>query len=349
MRTLFLDALQGKPVSQTPVWIMRQAGRYLPEYRQTRSKFSDFMAMCRNAEACSEVALQPLDRYDLDAAIVFSDILTVPEAMGMKLQFISDKGPVFEKPLRTLQDIKMLDCKYAMEKLQYVMDAVSTTKKALINRVPLIGFSGSPWTLAAYMVEGQGSKQFTQLRKMLYSTPGLLHQLLADLSRVIVDYLHQQVKAGADAVMLFDTWGGMLSEKNYAPFSLNYMRQITSLLKARHPQVPVTLFTKGGGLWLDQLAKTGCDGIGIDWSIDIYRAREIVKDRLTLQGNLDPAALYGSDESITEQVKYILQSQKEYGRFVFNLGHGVYPDILPEKVKVMIDAVRKFGKKQIEN
>ena len=346
MRTLFLDALQGKPVTQTPIWIMRQAGRYLPEYRQTRSKFSDFMQMCRNAEACCEVAFQPLDRYDLDASIVFSDILTIPEAMGMELKFISGKGPVFPSPLATQADIERLDSQGAIEKLHYVMNAVSTTKKAIKDRVPLIGFSGSPWTLSAYMVEGQGSKQFTQLRKMLYSAPEVLHKLLSDLSIVIIDYLDEQVKAGADALMIFDTWGGMLAEGNYAAFSLNYMQTITTELKKRHPHVPVTLFTKGGGLWLNQLTQTSCDGIGIDWSIDIAHARHAVGNRFALQGNLDPAALYGSDESIVEAVKTIVASQAPYSRFVFNLGHGVYPDISPDKVKVMVDAVREFGAKE---
>ena len=347
MRRLFLDALAGKPVQQTPLWIMRQAGRYLPEYRKTRAQFNDFMAMCRNAEACCEVALQPLDRYDLDASIVFSDILTIPEAMGMELKFVSDKGPVFSQPLTNQLDIEKLDTEYALEKLQYVMNAVSITKNAIKDRVPLIGFSGSPWTLAAYMVEGQGSKQFTQLRKMLYSAPDLLHQLLTKLSYVVIDYLDQQIKAGADAIMLFDTWGGMLAEQNYAPFSLNYMQMITLALKKRHPEVPVTFFTKGGGLWLDQLAKTNCDGIGIDWNIDIMRARHIVKDQLTLQGNLDPAALYGSAKNIRNQVQYITESQHQHAKFIFNLGHGIYPDITPEKVAVMVDAVREFGAKKL--
>lgn len=345
MKTLFLDALMGKPVQQTPIWIMRQAGRYLPEYRQVRSKFDDFMAMCRNAEACCEVALQPLDRYNLDASIVFSDILTIPEAMGMELKFINDKGPMFSKALSIQSDIEKLDTKNAIEKLQYVINAVSTIKKEIKDRVPLIGFSGSPWTLAAYMVEGQGSKQFTKLRKMLYSAPTLLHQLLTKLSQVIIDYLDQQVEAGSDALMIFDTWGGILAEANYAPFSLNYMQHITQELKKRHPTIPVTLFTKGGGLWLEQLVQKSCDGIGIDWSIDILRARNIVKNKFVLQGNLDPAALYGTHASISKQVQYIVTSQASYSKFVFNLGHGIYPDIKPEKVKVMVDAVREFGTK----
>ncbi|WP_440616589.1 uroporphyrinogen decarboxylase [Cysteiniphilum sp. 6C5] len=345
MRTLFLDALQGKPVTQTPMWIMRQAGRYLPEYRKTRSQFSDFMQMCRHAEACCEVALQPLDRYDLDASIVFSDILTIPEAMGMDLKFVSGKGPIFSSPLTTLADVERLDTQGAIDKLHYVFNAVSTTKQAIKDRVPLIGFSGSPWTLAAYMVEGQGSKQFTQLRKMLYSAPEVLNKLLSDLSVVIIDYLDEQIKAGADAVMIFDTWGGMLAQGNYAAFSLNYMQRITAELKKRHPHVPVTLFTKDGGLWLDQLIKTDCDGIGIDWSIDVARARQVVGNEFALQGNLDPAALYGSDQSIIDSVRSIVTSQAPYSRFVFNLGHGVYPDISPDKVKIMVDAVREFGAK----
>ncbi|WP_116964494.1 uroporphyrinogen decarboxylase [Fastidiosibacter lacustris] len=345
MRTLFLDALLGKPVEQTPLWIMRQAGRYLPEYRKTRAKFNDFMQMCRNSEACCEVALQPLDRYELDAAIVFSDILTIPEAMGMELKFISSKGPVFPTPLTTQKDIDGLDDKNALEKLKYVMDAVSTTKLAVKNRVPLIGFSGSPWTLAAYMVEGQGSKQFTEIRKMLYSVPFLLHTLLKKLAHIVTDYLDQQIQAGADAIMIFDTWGGVLTEKSYALFSLNYMRHIIAELKERHPNVPVTLFTKGGGLWLDQLVQVNCSGVGIDWSIDIMRARGLVADKVALQGNLDPAVLYGDHNSIRNQVKYIVESQKCHSKFVFNLGHGIYPDIDPDKVKTMVNAVREFGMK----
>ncbi|WP_119343572.1 uroporphyrinogen decarboxylase [Facilibium subflavum] len=343
MRTIYLDALKNKKHTHTPMWIMRQAGRYLPEYRYVRSKFQNFMTMCKNAQACCEVALQPLDRFDLDASIVFSDILTIPEAMGMKLEFIPGTGPVFDNPIQSDKQISLLDTKYAIDKLTYVYDAVSTTKQAIKNRVPLIGFCGSPWTLAAYMVEGHGSKQFTKLRQMMYAQPKMLQNLLDKLTQVTCIYLSEQIKSGADAIMIFDTWGGLLSHHTYQIFSLNYMQTITQFIKTHHPDTPVTLFTKGGGLWLDKIAQSGCDAAGIDWSISIKQARGFVNDSIALQGNLDPAALYGSDESIIQEVKAILSTQRDNHRYIFNLGHGVYPDINPDKVKVMVEAVREFG------
>ena len=345
MRTLFLDALQGKKTTTAPLWIMRQAGRYLPEYRKVRAHFNDFMVMCRNAEACCQVALQPLDRFDLDAAIVFSDILTVPEAMGMALHFVEGQGPVFASPIQSVADIKNLDAVDSIERLNYVMDVVSLTKQALRNRLPLIGFCGSPWTLAAYMIEGKTSKQFTQLRKMMYSAPDMLHMLLIKLVAVTQEYLLAQIKAGADAIMIFDTWGGLLSAENYLKFSLGYMKQIIHSLKALYPDIPVILFTKGGGLWLNQMVDSGCDGIGIDWTIAIENAQNIVKDKVALQGNLDPAALYGDNKSIRLAVKNILLTESKNSNYIFNLGHGIYPDIDPNKVKVMVDAVREFGQK----
>ena len=311
MNTLFLDALQGKKITTTPVWIMRQAGRYLPEYRKVRAHFDDFMAMCRNSEACCQVALQPLDRFDLDAGIVFSDILTVPAAMGMALNFIEGKGPVFSSPIQSVADIKNLDTVNSIERLNYVMNAVSLTKQALSNRLPLIGFCGSPWTLAAYMVEGETSKQFAQLRKMMYSAPDVLHMLLIKLTAVTQEYLLAQIKAGADAIMIFDTWGGLLSAENYLKFSLGYMKQITHSLKALYSDIPVILFTKGGGLWLNQMVNSGCDGLGIDWGIAINDARNIVKDKVALQGNLDPAALYGDHKSIRLAVKNIVLTESK--------------------------------------
>jgi len=304
------------------------------------------MDMCKNDNACCEVALQPLSRYDLDAAIVFSDILTIPEAMGMKLDFITNKGPVFESTIKTVNDVDKLDDIYTQDKLEYVFNAVSTTKKALKNKIPLIGFSGSPWTLAAYMIEGQGSKQFTQLRKMMYSQPLLLHKLLLKITSVIKSYLTEQINSGADSIMIFDTWGGLLSSETYRPFSLDYMTLITKYLKKSHPNIPVTLFTKGGGLWLDKISQSGCDAAGIDWTISASKAKNVIKNKISLQGNMDPAALYGSDVSIRETIKNIMQTQENNHQYIFNLGHGVYPDIDPNKVKVMVDAVREFGIKK---
>ena len=345
MRTLLLDALNGKKTNTTPIWIMRQAGRYLPEYRKTRGQFSDFMAMCRHAEACCEVALQPLDRFDLDASIVFSDILTIPEAMGMDLKFTPGQGPVFSNPIRSEKAVDSLDSKFALEKLEYVMNAVKTTKKAINERVPLIGFSGSPWTLAAYMIEGQGSKQFIELRKMMYAAPNSLHRLLNKLTEITQHYLSWQITSGADVVMIFDTWGGLLSDNTYQEFSLNYMQKIIKEVKRKHPKTPIILFTKGGGLWLDKIANAGCDASGIDWKININTARNIVKNQITLQGNIDPAALYGSPQSIKNLVEQTVKSQSQTSKYIFNLGHGIYPDINPEHVKIMVDAVREFGEK----
>lgn len=345
MRTLYLDALKGKTVEQTPIWIMRQAGRYLPEYRRVRSQFSDFMDMCRNADACCEVALQPLDRYDLDASIVFSDILTIPEAMGMDLKFVKGEGPVFAKPLTSIQEVNALDCINSLEKLDYVMNAVTTTKAAVKDRVPLIGFTGSPWTLAAYMVEGKGSKQFNLLRKMMYAQPETMYALLDKISTVIIDYLKAQVEAGADALMIFDTWGGVLPYQLYSQFSLEYMAKIMNAVKKQYPQIPITLFTKGGGQWLEMIVATGCDGVGVDWTTRIAHAKSIATDRCTIQGNLDPAQLYSDYASIRQAVKNTLEGYGQGSRHVFNLGHGVYPDIDPDHVKCLVEAVREYGVK----
>lgn len=347
MRTLYLDALNGKTVERTPLWIMRQAGRYLPEYRKVRSQFSDFMDMCRNADACCEVALQPLDRYDLDASIVFSDILTIPEAMGMDLKFVKGEGPVFAKPLTSLADVNALITEDAIEKLQYVMNAVSTTKRAVKDRVPLIGFTGSPWTLAAYMVEGKGSKQFSLLRKMMYSQPQTMHALLDKVSDVIIDYLKAQVVAGADALMIFDTWGGVLSHDCYPVFSLSYMKKIMDAVKQQYPSVPITLFTKGGGQWLEMIVATGCDGVGLDWTTKLSDAKKITGNQCTIQGNLDPAQLYGDYASIRASVKKTFELYGSGSRHVFNLGHGVYPDIDPEHVKCLVEAVKEYGIKPL--
>ncbi len=342
MRTKFLDVLNGQSTTdQPPVWLMRQAGRYLPEYRQIRSKFQQFLDLCRHPEACCEVALQPLDRFDLDAAILFSDILTIPEAMGVDVRFVKGQGPVIDHPVRTEKAIEALSDQGIEDKLAYVMQAVTTTKLAVKDRVPLIGFSGSPWTLAAYMVEGQGSKQFNQLRKLMYQAPKLMHQLLTKLANSVSQYLIGQCRAGAQALMLFDTWGGLLSPETYRHFSLAYMKQIAEQVKQAYPHVPIVFFTKNGGLWLSDMMQTPCDGIGLDWTMDIKQAKAIVQTDKVIQGNLDPAALYGDHDAIAQQVKQIVQDYGQGRRHIFNLGHGIYPDIDPDKVKTMVQAVRE--------
>lgn len=339
---LILKVLRGEACDQLPIWIMRQAGRYLPEYRKIRGQVKNFMTFCRQTHLTTEVALQPIDRFGLDAAIVFSDILTIPEAMGMSLSFVENKGPLFERPLRHEADFKVLRKEGVLENLEYVVEAVRSLKQALNDRVPLIGFSGSPWTLAAYMVEGSGSKQFLTLRKMMYERPDLLHGLLQDLSEVIILYLQAQIDAGADIVMLFDSWGGLLSPCTYSDFSLNYMQGIMYRLKENNAHIPIILFTKGGGLWLSEQSKTDADCIGIDWHTPLSYAHHICGEHQSLQGNLDPAILYGSERVIMEAVDMMFEEMQlhDIHRYVFNLGHGIYPDIDPEKLKFLIDYVR---------
>ncbi|AJC48299.1 uroporphyrinogen decarboxylase [Allofrancisella guangzhouensis] len=344
MRRLFLNAFGKEKLDRPPVWIMRQAGRYLPEYREVRSKFVDFMDMCRNPEACCEVALQPLRRYDLDAAIVFSDILTIPEAMGLDLEFIKGEGPIFPNPIVTNGDLnKLLDTDESASKLQYVYNAVRTTKSAI--NVPLIGFTGSPWTLAAYMIEGKGSKQFNKLRKMMYANPQLMHQLLQKLADVIVIYLLEQIKSGADSLMIFDTWGGILPLAQYKNFSLDYMQYIAKNVKQAAPSIPIVFFTKGGSNFFGEYENLSCDGIGIDWSVTIEQARHRIGNGKVLQGNFDPAFLYADKESIRKIVKQhmnFIQSDR-VNNYIVNLGHGIYPDIDPDHVKEMIDAIRSVN------
>lgn len=341
----FLRALLRQPVDRTPVWIMRQAGRYLPEYRATRKRAGSFLDLCKNPELACEVTLQPLERFDLDAAILFSDILTIPDAMGLGLYFSEGEGPIFERPLRTRADIERLGIPDPEEELAYVPDAVRVISRALNGRVPLIGFSGSPWTLATYMIEGRGSKNFSKAKGMLYDDPKLLHELLDKLARSVTAYLNAQIAAGAQAVMIFDTWGGMLSEPHYLEFSLQYMQQIIDGLDRKNGDavIPVILFTKGGGLWLQAMANTGCDALGLDWTIPINRARALVGDRVALQGNLDPAALYASPEKVEAEVKRIIDDFGQGSGHVFNLGHGVTPDINPENVKILVDTVHEHS------
>lgn len=341
----FLRALARQPVDKTPVWMMRQAGRYLPEYRQVRGQAGDFMSLCKNTELACEVTLQPLERFELDAAILFSDILTIPDAMGLGLYFAEGEGPKFHKPLRSEADIDQLEVINTAVDLTYVTDAVSMIRQELNGRVPLIGFSGSPWTLATYMIEGQSSRDFTRAKTMLYTQPELLHQLLEKLALSVIDYLNAQILAGAQVVQIFDTWGGALSYSAYLEFSLTYMAKIVDGLikQADGRDVPVILFTKGGGLWLDAMADTGCDCLGLDWTVDIGAAHHRVGDKVALQGNMDPAILRAKPEVIRGEVKRILGSFGQNDGHVFNLGHGITPDINPDNAKIFIDAVHEFS------
>jgi uroporphyrinogen decarboxylase len=343
----FLKALMRQPVDRTPVWRMRQAGRYLPEYRAVRAQAGDFMSLCKNTELACEVTLQPLERYEMDAAILFSDILTIPDAMGLGLYFETGEGPKFRKPVRTEADIERLEVINTASDLSYVTDAVTMIRRELNGRVPLIGFSGSPWTLATYMIEGQSSRDFARAKTMLYTQPELMHQLLEKLSLSVIDYLNAQIRAGAQVVQIFDTWGGALSHAAYAEFSLAYMQKIVDGLISHHDgrDVPVILFTKGGGLWLEKMADTGCHALGLDWSTDVAAAKGRVGDRVALQGNMDPAVLRADPAVIESQVEAILKGFGDGPGHIFNLGHGITPDINPDHVKVFVDAVHKFSEK----
>ncbi|QLB41373.1 MULTISPECIES: uroporphyrinogen decarboxylase [Mannheimia] len=342
----YLKALLREPVDMTPVWMMRQAGRYLPEYKATRAIAGDFMSLCRNADLACEVTLQPLRRYELDAAILFSDILTIPDAMGLGLSFGAGEGPKFARPIQTLSDVNNLPIPDPEGELQYVMNAVRTIRRELKGDVPLIGFSGSPWTLATYMVEGGSSKAFTKIKKMLYADPTLLHKLLDKLADSVILYLNAQIKAGAQSVMVFDTWGGVLAHNDYPEFSLHYMHKIVEGLIRENEgrKVPVTLFTKGGGLWLESIAETGCDAIGLDWTVDIADARQRVGNKVALQGNMDPSVLYARPERIEQEVKHILAGFGSGSGHVFNLGHGIHLDVPVESPKVFVDAIHHYSK-----
>lgn len=343
----YLRALLRQPVDYTPVWMMRQAGRYLPEYKETRKDAGDFMSLCRNTELATEVTLQPLRRFPLDAAILFSDILTIPDAMGLGLYFETGEGPKFERPITCKADVDKIGHPDPEGELQYVMNAVRSIRKALDGQVPLIGFSGSPWTLATYMVEGGSSKAFTKIKKMMYAEPQTLHLLLDKLADSVISYLNAQIAAGAQSVMVFDTWGGVLSPRDYKDFSLQYMAKIVDGLTRQNDgrKVPVTLFTKNGGMWLESIAATGCDAVGLDWTINIEDAKARVGDKVALQGNMDPSMLYAPKERIEQEVATILQGfgQSNTGH-VFNLGHGIHPDVNPEHAGYFIDAVRRLSK-----
>ena len=338
-----LRALRRQPVDRTPVWIMRQAGRYLPEYRATRSLAGDFLTLCKTPELACEVTLQPLRRFPLDAAILFSDILTIPDAMGLGLTLDEGVGPRFERPLRDAQSIGKLAEPDIESDLGYVMSAVRLIRRELDGHVPLIGFSGSPWTLATYMVEGGGSKDFARVKGMLYDDPESARILLGKVTRSVVAYLKAQVAAGVQALMVFDTWGGVLSTPAYREFSLRYMNDITRLLKSDPDtaDVPVTLFTKGGGLWLEEIAASGCDCVGLDWTVPLDVARDRVGERVALQGNMDPAVLYASTETVVAEAHRLVREFGSGPGHVFNLGHGIHPAIDPGRVAALVDAVHE--------
>ncbi|HHR6039151.1 TPA: uroporphyrinogen decarboxylase [Providencia alcalifaciens] len=342
----YLRALLRQPVDVTPVWMMRQAGRYLPEYKATRAEAGDFMSLCKNTELACEVTLQPLRRFPLDAAILFSDILTIPDAMGLGLYFEAGEGPRFKKPVASAADVKNIPIPDPEMELGYVMDAVRAIRTELKGEVPLIGFSGSPWTLATYMVEGGSSKAFTKIKKMMYEDPNTLHLLLDKLADSVILYLNAQVRAGAQSLMIFDTWGGVLTKRDYLEFSLHYMHKIVNGLLRENEgrRVPVTLFTKGGGQWLEEMAATGCDALGLDWTTEIADARRRVGDKVALQGNMDPSMLYAPPARIEQEVQHILAGFGQGEGLVFNLGHGIHQDVEPEHAGAFVDAVHRLSR-----
>ena len=342
-----IRALLRQPTEYTPVWMMRQAGRYLAEYNQTRARAGNFLSLCKNPDFATEVTMQPLARFPLDAAILFSDILTIPDAMGLGLYFAEGEGPKFERPLREEWEIRALTVPDPNVHLRYVMDAVSQIRKTLDNQVPLIGFSGSPFTLACYMVEGCGGTDFRQIKTMLYQRPELLHHILNINAQSVTSYLNAQIESGAQAVMIFDTWGGALSHNAYQEFSLRYMSQILAGLKREHGgvRIPAVVFTKGGGLWLESIANSGCDAVGLDWTMDIGEARRRIGDKVALQGNLDPFVLFASPEVITAETEKILASYGNGNGHVFNLGHGISQFTPPESALTLVDAVHALSRK----
>ncbi|MCH2189468.1 MAG: uroporphyrinogen decarboxylase [Gammaproteobacteria bacterium] len=344
---LYLRALRGEKVERTPIWVMRQAGRYLPEYRATRKQAGDFLTLCKTPELACEVTMQPIDRFGLDAAILFSDILTIPDAMGLELVLEEGIGPVFNKPIRSQGDIDALGVPDAEQDLGYVMNAIRVIRGALDGRVPLIGFTGSPWTLASYMVEGSGSKEFRRIKGLMFESPESAHQLLQIVTDSVIQYLKAQVAAGAQSLMVFDTWGGMLSTQNYQTFSLAYMQQIVSAIKNDEAcnGVPIVLFTKGGGQWLESMADTGCDGLGLDWTVDISSAKQRVGDRVVLQGNMDPVVMNTSQQQVADHALEVLhgygQHQAQDKGHIFNLGHGIQPFAKPENMQALVETVQQ--------
>ena len=342
-----IRALLRQPTEYTPVWLMRQAGRYLPEYNQTRARAGDFLSLCKSPDFATEVTMQPLARFPLDAAILFSDILTIPDAMGLGLYFAEGEGPKFERPLREEWEIRALTVPDPAVHLRYVMDAVAQIRKTLDNQVPLIGFSGSPFTLACYMVEGCGGTDFRQIKTMLYQRPDLLHHILNINAQAVVAYLNAQIESGAQAVMIFDTWGGALSHNAYQEFSLRYMSQILAGITREHGgvRIPAVVFTKGGGLWLESIANSGCDAVGLDWTVDIAEARRRIGDKVALQGNLDPAVLFAAPEVITAETEKILAGYGNGSGHVFNLGHGISQFTPPESALILAEAVHALSRK----
>jgi uroporphyrinogen decarboxylase len=340
-----LRALRREPVDRTPVWLMRQAGRYLPEYRAIRARAGSFITLCQTPELACEATLQPLARFPLDAAILFSDILTIPDAMGLGLSFSEGEGPQFARPVCSTADIDRLGVPDPEVELRYVMDAVRLIRRELAGRVPLIGFAGSPWTLATYMVEGGSSKDYARIKGLLYNQPDALHRLLDMTARAVTAYLNAQVAAGTQALMVFDTWGGILTPRAYREFSLAYMARIVAGLThaAEGRPVPVILFTKGGGAWLEDIAATGCDAVGVDWTVDLGDARQRVGDRVALQGNLDPAVLYTAPDCIRRQVAQVLADFGPGPGHVFNLGHGIQPGVAPDAVRVLVETVHELS------
>ena len=342
---LIIRALLRQPVERTPIWVMRQAGRYLPEYLKTRAEAGSFMNLCRTPELACEVTLQPLRRFALDAAIIFSDILTIPDAMGLGLYFSEGEGPRFERPVKSRADIEKLPRPQIEETLAYVMDAIALVRRELGGRVPLIGFSGSPWTLATYMVEGGSSKSFSKIKELIYNEPELAHVLLGKLADSVTDYLNAQIRAGAQAVQIFDTWGGILSPDCFSEFSLRYLGQIVAGVMREHEgrRVPLILFCKGSNAHLESQAETGCDALGVDWTINLADARQRVGKRVALQGNLDPAVLLARPEVIRHQAERVLRSYGRGSGHVFNLGHGITPDVNPDHLQALIDCVAQLS------
>ncbi len=342
----FLRALLRQPVTYTPIWLMRQAGRYLPEYNQTRARAGSFLALAQHPDYAAEVTLQPLARYPLDAAILFSDILTVPHAMGLGLEFMPGEGPRFARPIRTEEEVARLQVP-DMEQLRYVFDAIRVVRRELDGKVPLIGFAGSPWTIACYMVEGQGSDDYRLIKTLLYSRPDLLHRILVVNTQATIDYLNAQIDAGAQAIMLFDSWGGVLADSLFQQFSLAYTRQVVAgLTRVREGrQVPIIVFTKGGGLWLEAIAGCGCDAVGVDWTVNLTQARRTVRDAVALQGNLDPMALFGGGQAIRHEARRVLDTYGPVGKggHVFNLGHGISRFTPPEAVAQLVEEVHAYS------
>jgi len=343
---LYLRTLRGEKVERTPIWVMRQAGRYLPEYRATRKQAGDFLTLCKTPDLACEVTMQPIDRFGLDAAILFSDILTIPDAMGLQLVLEEGVGPVFNKPIRSQADIDALGIPDAEQDLGYVMDAVRVIRRTLDGRVPLIGFTGSPWTLASYMVEGSGSKEFRRIKGLMFESPAAAHQLLQIVTDSVIQYLKAQVAAGAQSLMVFDTWGGMLSTPNYQTFSLAYMAQIVNAIKTDSAcaGIPIVLFTKGGGAWLEMMADTGCDGLGLDWTVDIADAKARVGDRVVLQGNMDPVVMNTGQQQVAEHAMQVLEGYGEHQAndkgHIFNLGHGIQPFAKPDNMQTLVQTVQ---------